>query len=279
MRNRLFGKMYFANASDPDWSGKIPIPVFSDAELAIEPAKWLKRLLMARLGLISHEELENQIQRYSMDDLDFAEQQCRMIVEDATRSAKNFMIVLKAVGRDDVARIQNFRVYSADEVSATFSEISRVYGHTDRQLWFCLSIVDPGTISLGGRLTLPKTGYLEVIELIWFTSPRRIDEVSGENFPFPFWRAQRKQGQLAFRTETLHIPSKYLQKSNRHAEDFERDAHFVTRHLWYSSLQIDALRQVLYEAGENEVTVEFKVEDGELSFIDWDTENYLAYLS
>jgi len=271
-------RSFFAQLHYPPQSGSSAPPqertyIFSQEEIATEPLKWLKYLLMARVGLISAEELQthNYPQRYSMGQLEVARQQCHAIARRASTSGKDFMIVLKAVPKDNVGLIHNFRVYSSAEIDSAFAQIAQLCCTTKHQLWFCLSIIDFTTLSLGGRLTLPRGNRGDEIELIWHTSPRRIEEFSGADFAFPFWRAHRDLGQFTFRTELLHIPHRYLVNRHSSKESYLQDAFFVTRRLWQHSTAIHRLCTILYTAGANEVALEFKFEAGLLSFIDWDT--------
>ena len=254
------------------------IRVFSEEEIANEPLKWLKRLLMARVGLILNEDLNNEIRRYSMSDLRHAQEECRQALE--VRSAKTSpgrsLIVVKAVGMNDLIGIRNFRILSDSEIDASFDEIASLYGETDRQLWFCVSLVDTTTLSVGGRISMPEGENPEDIELIWYTSPRRIDDYSGSDFEFPFWRAKRQLGQLVFRTDLLHVPTSYLTKSGRTLADYEREARYVLQQVRYAAPAMRRLSSIVcarepYNIGE--VTFEFKVEAGELLFIDWDSNN------
>jgi hypothetical protein len=232
---------------------------------------------MTRVGLIPAEELQtyNYPQRYSMRQLEIARQHCHAIVGQASVNGKNFMIVLKAVPRDSVGLIRNFRVYSPVEIDSTFDQIVYLYHTTDHQLWFCLSVIDPTTLSLGGRLTLSQGNRPDEIELVWYTSPRRIEEFSGADFAFPFWRAHRDMEQLAFRTELLHVPDTHLVNRHTAPKSYLQDAYFVTRQLWKHSPAISRLCTILYAAGVNEVALEFKFEAGSLYFTDWDTDQEL----
>jgi len=249
-----------------------PVSAFSLQELESAPLKWLKRLLLVRVGLSSMETLLAEIQRFPMNKLDEARECCWLIATQAAEDGRPFMIVLKPVPKDSVGRIPNFRVYEPSQVDGVFSTLKSAYAETDREVWFCLSIVDDTTLSLGGRYTMSKEYGPEIVEMIWYTSPRLIEEVSLPSFPFPFWRAKRYPGTLGFQTDLLHIPAKYGGKTDESQKKFLREAHWVMgtiRRYWGS---IECLCAILYAAGAREVSLEFRVNAGDLAFIDWDTD-------
>lgn len=252
-------------------------PLFTQKELE-EPTKWLKRLLMARIGLITVQELETQIHRYSLAELALARTECFTIASSAAASKKNFMIVLKVVPKGEAGLLRNFRIYSPGEVDGTFQQIEGYCEPLDQsghKLWFCLSIIDPKTLSLGGRITLSGGHRPNQIEMTWYTSPRRIEEFVGVGFPFPFWRAIRPVGKLAFRTDFIHVPEDFLVGHHDSVDDYLQDARLVLRRIWQYSTAIEDLCNVLFAAGVNEVSLEFILNAGILTFIDWDTEQDL----
>jgi len=233
---------------------------------------------MVRIGLTTVEELETQIHRYSLAELALARTECFAIASSAAASNKNFMIVLKVVPKDAAGLIRNFRIYSSGEVDTTLQQIEAYcepLNQSSHQLWFCLSIIDPKTLSLGGRITLSGGHRPDCIEMIWYTSPRRIEEFSDVDFPFPFWRAIRPIGKLAFRTDFIHVPESFLVGYHDSIDNYLKDARLVLRNIWQHSTAIRNLCDILFNAGANEVSLEFVLNAGILTFTDWDTEHGL----
>jgi hypothetical protein len=275
MNNSLFKRTHYPSSPFADLPPLGTPAVISQHELETEARKRLKRLLMVRTGMVTEDETEKEVLRYPVSAIDEARQACEALVKEQEEQCIEFLIMLKVVAQDDVARIPNFKITSSADIDSVFTQVAQTYAGTKCMIWFSISIVDPRTLSLGGRLTLPAASE-HMIELVWHTSPRSIEMFTEKDFAFPFWRARRPFGGLAFRTECLYIPRHYLTSYSHTRMEYEHDAYFVNRQVWQRNKAIQNLCEVLYASGAKDVTLEFRVQLGVIRFIDWDTDNYLV---
>lgn len=271
-RNNFFNHLKFANYFSQNRAGKIGQPIFSDSELQNEPVKWLKKLLLVRVGLSSMEQLSNEIHRYSSAMLDQAEQDCIDLVDPLVIDKREFMVVFKKIPPNNVGLLPNFRAYSIDDIIAYFNGL-RSNHHKDsaEELWFCINTIDNTAMSLGGRLLIPCYYAPECIELVWHTTPRFIEKLTIPEFEFPFLRGVREVGKLFFDIETLFFPLRFSKKLSFNKNKYLSEWLEVTHHIDQNKENIDLLCSILRHYGAQEISLEFCVNNGKFMFIDWDT--------
>jgi len=244
--------------------------IFSAEEIRHEPIKWLKYLVLDRTGVESIIKISSQIHRFTLGHLDDAIIYARKIyAQSAHKNAK--MTVVKVVPWNRGAQLKNFRIFSIDDIDPTFKKIREEFGEWDHELWLCESSVLDSGFNLGGRLTFPQLGQPQYIELIWYASPRLVESFSQTGFNFPYLRATRLRGLAEFQTEVLYIPDKYKKEghfSNMWMDDFKN----VARLLALKRDSINSLLNTLGTFGAKEVSFCFKVTNGLLTIIDWDSE-------
>ena len=110
-----------------------------------------------------------------------------------------------------------------------------------------------------------------LLEIVWFTSPRKIEEYKDHGFPYPFLQAHRDPGSIRYTVDALHIPGAYGAIPNMELR-LIRDYHWVLESFRLHQEKIDQLTEILVAAGAQEVSIEFKSSTARFSFIDWDTE-------
>lgn len=180
------------------------------------------------------------------------------------------MIVVKLVSMDRAAQLPNYRIHSAAEVAATFEEIRRNTKRRWHEVWFCASSVGRDTYSVGGRFipAVDRSYHGDLVEQVWHTSPRLIDQLN-RLAPFPYVRAERPVGDLAFAIRDVHIPTGYpLTEARLRAEYVQTLLEiYRRRESWEMFVRFLLLRNVKF------VSLEYKVSNGKFSFIDWDTDN------
>ena len=251
--------------------------VFSDDEIANTPLKWLKRLLLTKVGLMRLDDLEHEINRFKMEQLEVAVEECLSLARTSETLSQEFMIVVKAIPKDEAGMIPNFRIYSVEDVDKVFTEFGELYKESDREIWFCQTIVSSSARNLGGRITFPRTFHPQYIEMVWYTSPRRIEEVLSPNFPFPFWRGKKPIGRLQYQTEIMYIPDKYRQPIPQPEKKFLNDAKHTAKQIMEKREAIDWLVAILYDAGAKEVSLEFITSEEKVLFVDWDSDVEFNY--
>jgi len=249
-------------------------PVFSDADIQNESIKWLKRRLLADTDLISYQDLDTQILRYKITELTAAKERCISIIADFESRGIGFLIVLKVVPKNSVGLLRNFRISNRHAVTPVFNDIAdycKSFSPLERELWFCPSIIDSSTLSLGGRISFSSQVRPTIVEIAWHSSPRRIEEYSHDGvLDFPFCRALQEIGQMQFSINVLRIPNRYLQ--SRDTNDYIKDYTWVLCQLYNNKDRIYNLCDMLFRASAREASIEFIVNMEKLRFIDWDTD-------
>lgn len=182
------------------------------------------------------------------------------------------MVVFKVVFFDKAGQLPNYRIYSPDNIPSALKFVQN-YSMQAQEVWICESGVADSGSNFGGRVTLPVGENLlpSVLEIVWFTSPRKIEEFQDDNFQYPFLIASKHSPSLQFTVDKLHIPEKYLQYPGLR-DNFIRDAQWVLASLHYRKEAIETLKIILSGAGAKEISLEFKSSRNRFSIIDWDTE-------
>jgi len=245
-------------------------PILSPDEIAKEPLKWLKYLVMDRTGLEPIDKVAHQINRFRLSDIEIAKGWVndRLEVSDETDQRK--MVVAKVVPWDSGAQLMNYRMFSTSDVVNTFDQIANDFKGATHELWCCESPVSNKGLNLGGRINYPQPGRDQLLELVWFASPRFIERVSLPDFEYPYLSAIRACANPAFRIEVLHIPSEYSVRYN-HAT-WEDDLKRVAQELERKRSAMNTLAYTVKSLGAREVCFCFKMMEERLTIIDWDSE-------
>jgi len=110
----------------------------------------------------------------------------------------------------------------------------------------------------------------ETLEIVWFASPRRIEEFSGVSFPYPYMRLEKSIGAMCLAAKQIHIPAKHFEIGITEYLLRQHASYLVQKLINYQE-RINSASNILFCAGAREIIFEFKVTSGRFSFIDWDT--------
>jgi hypothetical protein len=245
-------------------------PIFTIDEIKTLPLKWMKYLLLEKVGLTSGEQLRKTIIRYKIYELENIENRCKEFYKNGCDYSDK-MIVFKVVFMDMAGQLPNYRIYNEHEIPNAIKFV-KSYLNNAYEIWICSSNVDKTGKNFGGRITMPVGDNLTLsfLEIIWFSTPRRIEEFKKDGFAFPYIRVMKHIPSLCFNLEELYIPKKYEELVN--SQDLLKDIQWVLSNLYYLRNQVEMLKEILHGAGANELSLEFKSSDGNFSVIDWDTE-------
>lgn len=268
-------KRFFAGLS---WStgGRCACPVFTQDEIEHTPFKRLKHLLLVYSGLRSASNLRREILCFPMshEGLLKAEDSCRTLLSNFHDTPKSALIVLKMIYSTMTMGLPNYRVTKEEQLSPIFAEIEKVHLGNADELWLCLSNVSLSGSNLGGRFAfrLDLVYTPEIIEIVWFTSPRMLDSYRRIDYPYPYIKASRLPGCLNFSIEDSFIPQQFSTSQTIIEKNIMQDYHFVLLQLNTHKERIANLCEILRLSHVKEVVLEFKIEDGHFQFIDWDTD-------
>lgn len=239
--------------------------VFVPFELRSYALKWLKYSLLEKVGLTSINYLDSAICRLNSGDLNTVLDTCKSML------SSDYMVVIKIVYFNKASQLPNFRIYSTNELDEVVKELGKRSLSPFDQIWLCKTDTNTSNTNFGGRITFCEDYSLSVLEMIWFTSPRIIEEYKNNNkFQYPFLRGSKFPGKLSFRIDHLYLPSYY--RRDECEQRFKKDFFEILIHLHSLSEKISLLEKILYQAGAKEVCLEFKASNGIFSIIDWDTE-------
>ena len=186
------------------WDTADEVSVLTPQELAVEPLKWLKYLILDRCGVESLEVIADQIHRYRLEQIDEARRWVTHRFQDAR--LETLQVVAKVVPWASGAQLRNYRMLGSDDVDRAFAMIVEDYGAAGHELWCCEALVEPGGFNLSGRLSF---GEVTTLELVWYGSPRLIESLQLPAFPLPYVQASIRPAGLGLDVETLHVPPQY----------------------------------------------------------------------
>ena len=269
LRSRLRSLSFYTRSCFSEYKETFT-PIYTESELAIEPLKWLKYLLLDRSGVESIDRIKEQIHRFSIEDIEAAEIWVQQRMDFAEKERNSVCIVCKLVPWDQGAQLKNFRIHSIEDVGNAFTEIRHDLQKGAHELWCCESEMGISGLNLGGRLNYPLDCGTQTIELVWYTSPRSIENIGREGFEYPYIRAVRSTVNPEFSVSSIYVPNQYQigEKFDSWYDDFNSV-------LWLINSRQPSMQRlvdILHNFGANEVCFCFKVTDGQLTIIDWDTE-------
>ncbi len=245
--------------------------LFTESELSSQPLKWLKYLLLSKVGLQPIDDVAEQIKRFPISDRQQAKDWCIQTLERSINNGTAPMVVIKVVPWSLAAQLKNYRTFRPEDVEPAFEKIEQDYGETTHEVWCCQSSIDPGTLSMGGRVTYPRSVLDKQLEIVWFASPRWLESVTLSDFPFPYLRATQSIGSISFTPQAIYIPISGKHSSIEETTLLE-DFKWIVEQINRREKSINLLLNILYEYGAKEVCLPFKVSEGKLTIIDWDTE-------
>jgi hypothetical protein len=176
---------------------------------------------------------------------------------------------IKLIPLRQAGQLPNYLVHTAEEIEQAFEEIRRRSCENWVEIWFCENVSATETFTVGGRFlpSIEEPGVIEVLEQVWHTSPRRIEEL-GRGTPFPYLRAERRPWLRSLDIKRISLPDGYPIEEKRLLSEYRAVVRFILerREAW------ELFVSYLAEKGVRTVSLEYKVNDSEFSFIDWDTD-------
>lgn len=269
-------KSFFAGLS---WyrEASLAYPIFTTEELEYVPLKRLKHLLLVYTGLRSFAELNKEIFRFAMsrDGLLLAKETCFNLLDKYHSTPYSALLILKIVFSNITMGLPNYRVTAPGQVASAFDEIEKIYIGKASEIWLCVSNVSDRGSNLGGRILfrLDLLYAPDVLEIVWFTSPRMLDNYRVVGYPYPYLKAIRLPGCLSFVVDSLTIPDKFSANHLTTKQKIFQDYNFVLHQLNKRGEQIANLCEILKLSKVKEVVIEFRVDSGHFQIIDWDTDS------
>lgn len=223
--------------------------------------KWMKYEVLFKYGLASKNELLSQIRRYPRAD---TKKLCEEISCDMEKCTASNVYILKIVPAELRFKLRNYVLKEKSDLDDVVEDLK---GQSDyEEIWCCKTPLDLCQHSIYGRLYINNGCTMEVaqyIEQVWADTGRKLECIS-------------------MYQEIPHIRAKRLgwgRRYNIDAMNFgKRDSAEMMNMFWQTVKQLELQRSNLeefaddlYDTGIYSFDVEYKVINGRLFIIDWDT--------
>jgi len=239
----------------------------------IIPLKWKKYLKMAEYNLTSIEELKKQIFRFPVDNIENFFCTLKKEIQQYEKIIYKNLFVIKLVKNDAFFMLPNIRIHDLNEFNSLYNKLTKNYLNLFDEIWFCKTLVDDSVFSVAGRFCVYGTDRCsaQIVEQLWNRSPRLIETMSDKT-DFAYVRAERVEWARRYKILKLHTAAELTEEK-------------IINQFNYSMLEFEKQREklelfILYlqSFGLEIISIEYKIVNGVISFIDWDTNNDLLVL-
>ncbi len=236
--------------------------------------KWKKYEILCVLGLSDLDYLQRHIKRFKRCEINDLLDEIEKYFKNTRANEK--MLVIKFVTTQDVGQLYNLRIYKKPKREELYQQIRENTVNNVIEYWICPSEVSSTSGNFSGRyfVDMENLGD-EVIELIWWTSPRLLEGNLHKN-KYPFARYIRKFPGISYINDNITIPPNRTINKHQVDEWFKKVLSWLHKHKY----NIEWFKNILQICSLEVFSLEFKFENGIGKFIDWDTPNdnrVLAY--
>ena len=234
--------------------------------------KWKKKLILEKYNLLSYKELLNEIHRFKTDEKNIVMkllekelekgngQYSRLIlVPDRHRYKLPNYIVEK---QEDLAGAKEFLSHAGE-----FEEIWHLTGSREGGLLEGTG-KEGGKKCFSGRISYSRDdyGWMEIVEMVSGDDPRQLERYSMESDKIDYIRAIKTGVESVYRIDSIHVGAQY--KGIREwIHCFEQLNEELNKH--YEGLY--RLRRMISHHGVYSLSLDFRVKENKISFLDWDT--------
>lgn len=236
--------------------------------LVAQPLKWRKYELLEAFGLISREELSRDIRRYTAGEQERVKADLRRRLVSDRNTGKRNLYVVKLVPIFQRGQLPNLRLSRPDEVALFDAFLARYKAIRFQEIWFCQTAVDSATFSVAGRLSFFRDGFPRsiILEQLWRSSPRLIEQVHKGESSVPYVRAERCHWGWHYYITDFHNGGSDIDEA-RLISEFQLSARLIER----ARGRVERFCDFLEKLGYRSYSLEYKIVDYTLSIIDWDT--------
>ena len=237
-----------------------------------EPIKWKKHLKLVEFGLRTYEDLVSEIHRYTSSKLmSMCNDIKQELFDDAKKGEKAFYVII-IVANNKFFSLPNYRIYCEDDLVDFLSHI-KLKNHAYDELWYCRTIYNDDNGSLNnssGRILFEyKSGTKgQIVEQVWNRNPRVIEQYN-QSAQFIYTRASRASWGHRYISEYLHIPKSITASPNSVINSFSDCVIKIER----KRERLEIFEEFLLSFRCNVFSIEYKIVEGRLNIIDWDTPN------
>lgn len=185
------------------------------------------------------------------------------------------LVIIKFVTRVGFGQLYNLKIENLPTQDWLISELEAHTNSEVMEYWACTSIIKQSYDNFSGRYLVDLSyNRLEILEMIWWTSPRLLESNLQDSI-FPYSCHVKKPGQLIYRTEQTILPYGINLEPSQMHQCFLNVLNLISENKYC----IELFESILEKCGLSVYSLEFKFEDGTGRFIDWDTGNDKKFLS
>lgn len=241
-----------------------------------ESLKWKKHLLLVEYCLRDYEDLISEIHRFDKAEVEKLLFELTAELNNDKLQNRNAFYVIKFVKRDRFYKLPNFRVYHRDDL-LTFQSIIALKKYQYDELWYCKTVYDNTNIetSVAGRISFERElyGNSQIIEQLWNRSPRLIEDYNN-SADYIYTRASRNFWGHRYNIEKIHIPP----SSNVNISDIKLQFATSVIAIEREREKIEIFEEYLSGFQYCSFSLEYKIINGRLFIIDWDTPDDMLVL-
>jgi hypothetical protein len=246
-----------------------PVPGRSRLTIATpEPVKWRKYLALVDFGFITAGGLEKEIRRYPRSELHRMTRDIRSEIQQERRQGCRSLYVVKLVPLDLQGQLPNFRLEDSSELKRLAQFLDAHKDGNFIEAWYCRTRVGSDVFSVAGRIvfTTTQAGRTQILEQLWRGSPRLLESYS-HDFAFSYVRASRYSWGWPYSIEHIHTPRMSVLSASQLQSEFA----YSTRCIEQERDRMEAFCAFLDSFSFKAYSLEYKIADGQIKIIDWDT--------
>jgi len=237
------------------------------------PFKLKKHLVLPYFGLRTMEDLNQEINRYKKQEID-------SMVTDIKRDMKQTngkcSYLISFVPMEQQYKLPNVTISNVEQLKDFYIKYKTDTDYKYSELWFFKKMQNKDS-SMVGRISInlrdinsqvEALEHTQILEQVWSTNHRQIEKYN-KTIESIFVIASRMGWSRNYNIDKITIP-----------QGIEIENKDIIKQLRNSFIQIETYREKIEEFCEylkklniNEISLEYMINDGKISFIDWDSSN------
>ncbi len=223
--------------------------------------KWLKYEILIKYGLSTREELDTQIKRYQKSEID---RLYKDILKELGQNNTSYIYVLKLVPKELRFKLKNYKIYEQKDLEITVKDLNMQSKF--EEIWCCKTKLGLDGGGIYGRFYINSGGKTEVfqcIEQVWSDTARTLEKILKEQ-EITYIEAKRIGWGWRYNIEEINCKN---QEKRRILNDFWE----VAKQIEIKRNKLEKFANDLYKIGICSFDIEYKMINGRIVIIDWDT--------
>ena len=235
------------------------------------PIKWKKHLVLVEWGLREKSHLFNTIKRYKVKDYNECLEDIRNSLE---QDKADYAYIIKLVYKTTFHKLPNIIIKNIDDLNKAKKTLSNSDLSIFDEIWYCRNIIKKndavfGRLLIGNNYLFPNNAHI-VYEMVWDSSARSIEKYPNMNCPFA----------AAYRNNwNAPIQINEIISSGSNEEEMKNEVIEIIKHTSRYQNAIKDFGRFVFSCGCQYFNIEFTYYQGDLKFIDWDSDNDLLVIN